>query len=411
MKLHFCKIWFLLVLEAELGEEDNTPFNFNNDYRVIPHHVELVRYNKQFVNYMETRSFKYNRTCAAVNITFQLKFNEIEKLQAIAQFYKFMSNEYRYFPVRFAVNACKAIAANVMGIHKIVECGNFRGCRGVEKGKTYRICNWTIDESKFPPRMPRGSYMVEVTVMYHEEEVSVINAFAEFYQSDYHIIPHHVELVRYNKRFVDKMEMRSFKYNRTCAAVNTTFRFKFDDIQTVHIIAQHYKFMSNEYRLFPIRFAVNACKALAANVMGTRNMLTCGNLTECKIRRGRTYHICNWTVDESKAPPYMPRGKHRIELTLMYHSDEVAVINAFAEIIDNIVHVIVLRRPRGIVDEKSSEPTICLELESSLEEDEEIDKITVRDDYSDLEQDFDVPENGEEQDEMKTVKPTTDNFF
>ncbi|KAF2893173.1 hypothetical protein ILUMI_13002 [Ignelater luminosus] len=124
-------MWFLLVLEAKLGVENNPPFNFNNDYRTV------------------------------------------------TQVYKLMSNEYRYFPIRYGINACKAIAANVMGIHKILECGNFTGCRGVEKGKTYHICNWTIDESKYPPRMPRGSYMVEVTVMYHEEEVGVINGFGE----------------------------------------------------------------------------------------------------------------------------------------------------------------------------------------------------------------------------------------
>ncbi|KAF2890692.1 hypothetical protein ILUMI_15481 [Ignelater luminosus] len=182
MKLHFCKIWFLLVLEAKLGEENNnTPFNLNffqNDYRVIPHHVELVRYNKKFVNYIETRSFKYNRTCAAVNVTFQLNFNQNNEIHAVVQFYKFLSNEYRYFPIRCAVNACKALAANVMGLHKMLECGNFTRCHG-QKGKTYHICNWTIDESKFPPRMPRGSYKIELTLMYHEEEVSVINAFAE----------------------------------------------------------------------------------------------------------------------------------------------------------------------------------------------------------------------------------------
>ncbi|KAF2879894.1 hypothetical protein ILUMI_26279, partial [Ignelater luminosus] len=49
------------------------------------------------------------------------------------------------------------------------------------------------------------------------------------------------------------------------------------------VIIQAYKFLSNEYRLFPMRFEVNYCKAFDLNLMGIRKSLMCGNFQTCPI--------------------------------------------------------------------------------------------------------------------------------
>ncbi|KAF2887997.1 hypothetical protein ILUMI_18176, partial [Ignelater luminosus] len=47
---------------------------------------------------------------------------------AIVQCYKFASNEYRLFPVRFQINSCSIFANNIAGVTGFFKCGNFTGC-------------------------------------------------------------------------------------------------------------------------------------------------------------------------------------------------------------------------------------------------------------------------------------------
>ncbi|KAF2902446.1 hypothetical protein ILUMI_03739, partial [Ignelater luminosus] len=111
---------------------------------------------------------------------------------------------------------------------------------------------------------------------------SVLNP--NFYQNDYHIIPHRMELIRYSKKFLINAKVQTFKYNRTQPAVNFTGSFNFVS-EDVKIIVQAYKFMSNEFRIFPLRFAVNACKAFNANAMGVLSAIKCGNFTGCPFEK------------------------------------------------------------------------------------------------------------------------------
>lgn len=39
-----------------------------------------------------------------------------------------MSNEYRYFPLRFQVNACDAISKDMIGLRSLLNCGTTTGC-------------------------------------------------------------------------------------------------------------------------------------------------------------------------------------------------------------------------------------------------------------------------------------------
>lgn len=44
------------------------------------------------------------------------------------QAYKFASNEYRLFPLRFEISFCDAVKKNVIGLQGLTRCGNFTGC-------------------------------------------------------------------------------------------------------------------------------------------------------------------------------------------------------------------------------------------------------------------------------------------
>ncbi|KAF2879876.1 hypothetical protein ILUMI_26306, partial [Ignelater luminosus] len=106
-----------------------------------------------------------------------------------------------------------------------------------------------------------------------------------FFQNEYHLIPHHGEMIRYNREFVDQWQLKSFKYNRTSVAFNFTMQFRIEDSRKLEMITQAYMFLSNEYRYFPIRFEVNWCKAFAVNYGGMGNILKCGNYTGCPLQK------------------------------------------------------------------------------------------------------------------------------
>ncbi|KAF2886017.1 hypothetical protein ILUMI_20157, partial [Ignelater luminosus] len=95
----------------------------------------------------------------------------------VVQAYKFLSNEYRYFPIRFQMNICDIYNKNMAGIG-FPKCRNYQSCP-VETERFYEICNFTPDESKFPPLIPSGRYMLELTGVYFSDEVWKIHMLGE----------------------------------------------------------------------------------------------------------------------------------------------------------------------------------------------------------------------------------------
>lgn len=55
------------------------------------------------------------------------------------QAYKLYSNEYRQFPMRFAVDMCASLQNNDFGVHGLLECGNFTLCPP-RKVKLVKFC-------------------------------------------------------------------------------------------------------------------------------------------------------------------------------------------------------------------------------------------------------------------------------
>ncbi|KAF2885410.1 hypothetical protein ILUMI_20755 [Ignelater luminosus] len=165
-------------------------------------------------------------------------------------------------------------------------------------------------------------------------DVMTNNFYLQFFQNEYHIIPHHLDVVRYNRNFVDLMHIRTFKHNRTCTAFNFTVRSLMDKSEKieVRVILQAYKFLSNEYRLFPMRFEVNLCKAIDVNVLGLLNTF---KFLYFFFDQGKTYNVCNWIVDERKFPPGIPTGKYKFQLIYQYYLEEVLVVDGYADIVNS----------------------------------------------------------------------------
>ncbi|KAF2880521.1 hypothetical protein ILUMI_25658, partial [Ignelater luminosus] len=99
------------------------------------------------------------------------------------------------------------------------------------------------------------------------------------------------------------------------------------------IIIQDYKHASNEYRLFPLRFEFNFCDAITEyNMFGFKSFSRCENFTKCDVEKGKTYHICNWTVEKAKFPPGIPSGRYMAELQYLYLTDEALVLHFYTGI-------------------------------------------------------------------------------
>ncbi|KAF2902666.1 hypothetical protein ILUMI_03519 [Ignelater luminosus] len=149
-----------------------------------------------------------------------------------------------------------------------------------------------------------------------------------FEQHDYSITFERVGVSKYNKEYLRSAKIVTFKYNRTQAACNGTLDLLKDLGNDIEIIAQAYTFLSNEYRLFPLRLAFNLCEALNKNEFGLNTVFQHGNFTGCPIKPLR-YVINKWVPDQKKFPPYIPNGDYRIYLEVMHSTVEIATANFY----------------------------------------------------------------------------------
>ncbi|KAF2903661.1 hypothetical protein ILUMI_02502, partial [Ignelater luminosus] len=138
--------------------------------------VEVVWYNKSYIDYLKVHNFKFNRTQAACNMTVHHLVDIDEKFAVEVQAYKFLSNEYREFPIRLNVDFCGTLAVNDFGMHGVLECGNFTACP-MRKG-WYHVCNFKPDAKRFPPLIPEGSYMVEMKIFRGDIQFIIYQAYA-----------------------------------------------------------------------------------------------------------------------------------------------------------------------------------------------------------------------------------------
>ncbi|KAF2894424.1 hypothetical protein ILUMI_11752 [Ignelater luminosus] len=147
-----------------------------HDYQFIIERADALHYDKRYMNYVKVIPFKCNRTNVALNGTFSFKINVGSELVVMVQFYRFASNEYRLFPLRFQDKFCKFFEENVTGFQRLLNCGNFVGCPLVSN---ITFCNFIPDESKFPPLIPSGSYRLNLHALYSNNELFVLEVYAK----------------------------------------------------------------------------------------------------------------------------------------------------------------------------------------------------------------------------------------
>ncbi|KAF2886926.1 hypothetical protein ILUMI_19247 [Ignelater luminosus] len=149
-----------------------------HEYQFIIERADILHYDKRYMNYAKVTPFKCNRTNVALNGTFNFKINAGSELVVMIQFYRFASNEYRLFSVRFQDEFCKFLEENVAGVQKLLNCGDFAGCP-VVSNTNITLCNFIPDDSKFPPLIPSGSYRLNLHALYFDKELYVMELYAK----------------------------------------------------------------------------------------------------------------------------------------------------------------------------------------------------------------------------------------
>ncbi|KAF2900450.1 hypothetical protein ILUMI_05736 [Ignelater luminosus] len=67
--------------------------------------------------------------------------------------------------------------------------------------------------------------------------------------------------------------------------------------KTLKAVFQAYRFASNEYREFPLRFGDMVCRALDADVVGAKKMMAkCGNMSGCTFFKVILHAINNYKM-------------------------------------------------------------------------------------------------------------------
>lgn len=100
--LQFVYCTFLLLFLLTYNQANKaTPFTFNvslipktnlinnngtiqfqqNDYVCKPEHVDVLSYDKTFIQYLKVVTFKYNRTCTAFNLSVNYKIDFGNKME------------------------------------------------------------------------------------------------------------------------------------------------------------------------------------------------------------------------------------------------------------------------------------------------------------------------------------------
>ncbi|KAF2900862.1 hypothetical protein ILUMI_05321 [Ignelater luminosus] len=157
---------------------------------------------------------------------------------------------------------------------------NYKECP-TEQGRNYTLYNYTPDTSKYPPLIPNGRYKVDMEATCDSFDLWSVYVL--------------------------------FEISRP---IKSTYRL-------LQITYQYYKFASNEYRLYPIRFQVLMCDRYDQDFGGFGSFTKCKNFKGCPYEKERNYTVCNYKPDSSKFPPLVPSGRYKIEAEGTYGSTQL----------------------------------------------------------------------------------------
>ncbi|KAF2886497.1 hypothetical protein ILUMI_19676 [Ignelater luminosus] len=137
-------------------------------------------YNKTYLSKATGGLFWYNRTERVLNINITLLRSVGPKLRGNVQVYKFLSNEFRYFPVTLSLNMCEEYKKNTFGLLDL-----FRTYSNVKVNScplpqgNYSMKNGKIDFSQFPPHIPKGTYKTEVKLFNDRDYLGHFDVIAD----------------------------------------------------------------------------------------------------------------------------------------------------------------------------------------------------------------------------------------
>ncbi|KAF2893457.1 hypothetical protein ILUMI_12717 [Ignelater luminosus] len=117
---------------------------WQTDYSLKLERMELEYFDKHYLTYANVKSFKINRTHAAINFTFNLIKNMGFDLKVLFYFH---------------------IIIRVVIIQEAT--GNFT------------VCNWGPDYSRFPPYIPGGRYKADISFFYKSVEFAMFSCYTE----------------------------------------------------------------------------------------------------------------------------------------------------------------------------------------------------------------------------------------
>ncbi|XP_031339955.1 uncharacterized protein LOC116180245 [Photinus pyralis] len=130
---------------------------FQNDY--------VAKYERHLINYYNEKYIRYNLTYSKVSKTSRRLLFTVDVLQEIGtnvkfvlEALKFTSNEYRRFGVRHEEHPCSFTFNGPFGFSYKNSDTNLTTCP-TKKG-SYYLRDLNLDQSKFPPFVPRGRFML-----------------------------------------------------------------------------------------------------------------------------------------------------------------------------------------------------------------------------------------------------------
>ncbi|KAF5281311.1 hypothetical protein FQR65_LT14772 [Abscondita terminalis] len=167
----------LYVIDQNLANKD--VFS-KNDYSIKNDRITCNDYNKEFLQDFQILQYKYNRSTSAVNVSVLSNVDITRKNTVVTcQVYKRYGNEFKYFPIRFAISVCQALELNLLGLGTY-SCGKL-SCP-VKKNVRQSVCNWRPDFSRMPPFLPDGEYVAKFNITYDDQYLIDYDYFMTVYR-------------------------------------------------------------------------------------------------------------------------------------------------------------------------------------------------------------------------------------
>ncbi|KAF5299805.1 hypothetical protein FQR65_LT09326 [Abscondita terminalis] len=154
---------------------------------------------------------------------------------------------------------------------------------------------------------------------------ALVNLAIAFFQQDYYIKYERHSVNFYNKDYFENFNLTYYFHNRSTRLLSWSCNVIKRIGTDMKFMLQTYKFVSQEYRYFPVFYEENPCVAVAIDKFGSSMKNFDTNLKSCPIEKGY-YYLKRGLLNESSFPPYAPRGRFMFEVK--FYDKNILLINA-----------------------------------------------------------------------------------